>query len=66
MWGSCYPHFVRAVSAMESGEIDFGAVISHILPLERVREGFDTLDGGYELDGRTAFKIAVRGAFGSS
>ena len=65
VWGSRYPHFVRAVSVMESGEIDFGAVISHVLPLERVREGFDALDGGYELDGRTAFKIAVRGAMGA-
>ena len=66
VWGSRYSHFVRAVSVMESGEIDFGAVISHILPLERVREGFDTLDDGYELYGRTAFKIAVRGPWGAS
>ena len=51
---------------MESGGIDFAPVISHILPLERVREGFDALDSGYMLDGKTAFKIAVRGAFGVS
>ena len=35
------------------------------LPLERVHEGFDALDGGYELDGQTAFKIVVKGAFGA-
>ena len=66
VWGSRYHHFVRAVAVMESGEIDFGAVISHILPLERVREGFDALDSGYALDGKTAFKIAVKGNFGAS
>ena len=65
VWGSRYEHFIRAVSVMESGDVDFGAVISHELPLERVREGFDALNGNYELDGKTAFKIAVRGAFGA-
>ena len=64
--GSQFNHFVRAVAVMESGGIDFAAVISHILPLERVQEGFDALDSGYMLDGKTAFKIAVRGAFGAS
>ena len=59
VWGSRYHHFVRALAVMESGEIDFGAMISHILPLERVRDAFDALDGAYELDGKTAFKIAV-------
>ena len=63
VWGSRYEHFIRAVSVMESGDVDFAAVISHELPLERVREGFDALNGNYELDGKTAFKIAVRGAF---
>ena len=64
--GSRFHHFVRAVAVMESAEIDFAAVISHVLPLERVAEGFDALDSGYMLDGKTAFKIAVRGAFGAS
>ena len=64
--GSQFHHFVRAVAVMESGGIDFAAVISHILPLERVQEGFDALDSGYMLDGKTAFKIALRGAFGAS
>jgi len=30
------------------------------LPLSRVREGFDALDGGYQLDNDTAIKIAIR------
>ncbi len=63
--GSQFNHFVRAVAVMESAEVDFASVISHILPLERVQEGFDALDNGYMLDGKTAFKIAVRGAFGA-
>ncbi len=64
--GSRFHHFVRAVAVMESVEIDFAAVISHVLPLDRVEEGFGALDSGYVLDGKTAFKIAVRGAFGAS
>ena len=64
--GSRFHHFVRAVAVMESAEIDFAAVISHVLPLEQVAEGFGALDSGYMLDGKTAFKIAVRGAFGAS
>ena len=59
--GSNFHHFVRAAAVMESGGIDFAAVISHILPLERVWEGFKALDSDYMLDGKTAFKIALRG-----
>ena len=61
VWGSRYHHFTRAVAVLQNSDVDFSAVISHVLPLERVAEGFDALDGGYELDGKTAFKIAVRG-----
>jgi len=64
VWGSRYHHFTRAVAVLQNSDVDFSAVISHVLPLERVAEGFDALDGGYELDGKTAFKIAVRGSFG--
>ena len=53
------------VAVLESSDVDFSAVISHVLPLDRVPEGFDALDGGYELDGKTAFKIVVKGALGA-
>lgn len=61
VWGSRHDHFVRAVAVMETGEIDFGAMVSHVLPLERVRDGFEALNGTYQLDGETVFKIAVKG-----
>lgn len=64
IWGSRHDHFVRAVAVMESSDIDFGAMVSHILPLERLQDGFKALDGTYELDGRTVFKIAVQGEGG--
>lgn len=60
VWGSRHPHFVRAVAVLENQEFPFGEMVSHILPLERIREGFDALNGSYQLDGRTAFKIAVK------
>ena len=65
VWGSRYHHFTRAVAVLESSDVDFSAVISHVLPLDRVPEGFDALDSGYELDGKTAFKIVVKGALGA-
>lgn len=60
IWGSRYHHFVRAVAIMENQEVPFQEMVSHVLPLERVRAGFDALNGNYELDGKTAYKIAVR------
>lgn len=60
IWGSRYQHFVRAVAILENQEVPFQAMVSHVLPLERVRDGFEALNGNYELDGQTAFKIAVK------
>ncbi|MFN8444472.1 MAG: zinc-binding dehydrogenase [Caldilineaceae bacterium] len=60
IWGSRYQHFVRAVAIMENQEVPFQEMVSHVMPLERVGDGFAALNGNYELDGKTAFKIAVR------
>lgn len=60
IWGSRHHHFVRAVAIMENQEVPFQEMVSHVLPLDRVRDGFDALNGTYELDGKTAFKIAVK------
>ena len=60
IWGSRYHHFVRAVAIMENQEVPFQEMVSHVLPLDRVCDGFEALNGNYELDGKTAFKIAVR------
>lgn len=60
IWGSRYHHFVRAVAIMENQEVPFQEMVSHVLPLERVADGFDALNKNYELDGKTAYKIAVK------
>jgi len=59
VWGSRHHHFVRAVAVMETGEIPFGEMVSHVLPLERIRDGFDALNGRYKLGDETVVKIAV-------
>ncbi|MEZ4711216.1 MAG: zinc-binding dehydrogenase [Caldilineaceae bacterium] len=62
IWGSRHHHFVRAVAVMESSDVPFADMVSHVLPLEQVRDGFEALDGTYQLDGETVFKIAVGAA----
>ncbi|MBI2941434.1 MAG: zinc-binding dehydrogenase [Chloroflexi bacterium] len=61
IWGSTYEHFVRGLPVLEKNEFPFARMISHVLPLERVADGFDALSGSYRLDGRDAIKIAVKG-----
>ena len=59
IWGSRFPHLLRGMTILERNEYPFAELISHKLPLSRVADGFAALNGKYELDGRTAFKIAV-------
>jgi L-iditol 2-dehydrogenase len=61
IWGSATEHFVRALPILEKNEFPFAEMVSHVLPLERVKEGFDALDGRYRLGDETVIKIAVRG-----
>lgn len=61
IWGSHYEHFVRGLPILERNEFPFAEMVSHILPLARVQEGFAALNGTYRLGGETAIKIAVRG-----
>ncbi|MBX3053196.1 MAG: zinc-binding dehydrogenase [Caldilineaceae bacterium] len=62
IWGSRYNHFVRGLTILERNEYPFSDLVSHVLPLEGVADGFDALNGTYQLDGETVVKIAVRGA----
>jgi len=48
---------------LERGEYPIGKLVTP-LPLERVMEGFETLSGGYRLDGREVVKIALKGRAG--
>jgi L-iditol 2-dehydrogenase len=62
IWGSRYNHFVRGLALLERNEFAFAALVSHVLPLERIADGFRALDGTYRLGGETVVKIAVAGA----
>jgi Zn-dependent alcohol dehydrogenase len=46
---------------MERGDFPIEDMVSHILPLDRVAEGFNALAGSYHLDGKDAIKIALKG-----
>lgn len=50
---------LAAVRVLEAKQLPLEQVVSHQLPMERVADAIDALNGGYQLDGRTAFKIAV-------
>ncbi len=62
IWGSGYEHFVRGLPILERNEFPFAEMVSHTLPLSRVKDGFDALNGTYRLGDETAIKIAVRAA----
>ena len=59
IWGSRFSHFVRGLSLLEQLEWPIGEMVSHILPLERVRDGFEALNRTYQLDGADVIKIAL-------
>ncbi|GIV80618.1 zinc-binding dehydrogenase [Litorilinea aerophila] len=61
IWGSRYHHFVRGAAILENQEFPFGEMVSHVLPLERIRDGFAALDGSYRLGDETVVKVAVSG-----
>lgn len=62
VWASRAEHFVRALPILEKNEYPFADLVSHVIPLERVAEGFNALHSGYNLDGKDAIKIAVKGS----
>ncbi len=62
IWGSRPEHFVRGLPILEKNEFPFADMVSHELPLSRVRDGFDALNGTYRLEGDMVIKIAVSAA----
>ena len=50
---------VAAVRVMERGDLPLDRVVSHQLPLERVGDAIEALNGDYRVDGRAAVKIAI-------
>lgn len=61
IWASQTSHFVQALPILERGDIPFGDMVSHVIPLERVADGFAALNGTYRLGAETVCKIAVSG-----
>ena len=59
IWGSRFSHFVRGLSLLEQLEWPIGDMVSHILPLDRVGDGFEALNNTYRLDGADVIKIAL-------
>lgn len=59
IWGSRYPHFLRGLPVLENNEFPFADLVSHTLPLDKVADGFDALNGTYKLGSETVVKIAV-------
>ena len=60
VWGFQYEHFIRGLPILEKAEFPFADMISHVLPLSRVGEGFEALNGNYQLDDQTTIKIAIK------
>ncbi|MEE2754555.1 MAG: zinc-binding dehydrogenase [Candidatus Latescibacterota bacterium] len=61
VWASRAEHFVRALPVLEKRDYPYEDMVSHVIPLDRVAEGFDALHSGYRLDGKDAIKIVVKG-----
>ena len=61
VWASNAEHFVRAMPVLEKQEFPIQDLVSHVIPIDRVAEGFNALHNGYRLDGKDAIKIAVKG-----
>ena len=50
---------MRGLALLEKNEFPFADMVSHVLPLERVGDGFEALNGSYRLGDETVIKIAV-------
>lgn len=61
IWGGRVEYFMRGIPVMERGDFPIEEMVSHVLPLDRISEGFNALAGGYNLDGKDAIKIAMKG-----
>jgi threonine dehydrogenase-like Zn-dependent dehydrogenase len=54
-----YQDAVVAGRILEAGRYPFDLLVSHQLPLERVGDAITALNSNYQVDGRTALKIAI-------
>ena len=61
IWGGRAEYFARAIPILEKNEFPYAEMVSHVLPLERIAEGFNALASGYRMENKDAVKIALRG-----
>ncbi len=61
IWASTTAHFEQALPILERGDIPFGDMVSHVLPLDRADDGFQALNGTYHLGDEAVCKIALSG-----
>ncbi len=59
VWGDDIGHFVRGRPIIESGKYPFEKMISHQLPLERVKDAMDAISTNYRLDDKEVRKIVI-------
>jgi L-iditol 2-dehydrogenase len=60
MWGDEITDYAQALPLLEKLEYPYAEIVSHKVPLTRVKDAVDAIGkGGYVLDGRGAIKIAV-------
>jgi threonine dehydrogenase-like Zn-dependent dehydrogenase len=58
-WSSTPDTFVQALNLMERDDFPYGEVVTHLLPLERLTEGFRALATDKVIDGRAAIKAVA-------
>jgi len=51
--------FVRAIPILEKGEFSFGDIISHRLPLSRLKEAMEAITTGAKIDDREIVKAVI-------
>lgn len=59
IWGSRREDFVRGLPILEKHDLPYEEMVSHVLPLEDVKKGFEALDGTYKMGDETVMKIVV-------
>ena len=61
VWRSTYEHFVRGLPILGKNEFPFAEMASHVLPLSQIKEGFETLNGNYQINkSETTIKIVIQ------
>jgi L-iditol 2-dehydrogenase len=63
-WGATTEHWIAALRVLERRALPFERVVSHRLPLARAIDAIRALNGDYQIDGRTAFKVAIEPGLG--